>query len=106
MAEPVHLTDATFDEYIKTHPYVVVDFWASWCMPCRAVEPVVKDLANKYEGKVAFAKVNADENPEKMKEFGIMGIPTILFFKEGELVDTVVGAVPKVQLDARVLKHF
>lgn len=106
MASPVPLTDQEFDAFVKGHPFVVVDFWAAWCGPCRAVEPIVKDLAEKYDGKVAFAKVDADENPQKIRQYGIMGIPTLLFFRDGKLVDTVVGAVPKAALEERVTRHL
>lgn len=103
---PIHLTDADFDKAIKEHPYVVVDFWAEWCAPCRAIAPVVEDLAKRYEGKVTFAKVNSDENPKKVQEFMIMGIPTILFFKGGKLVDQVVGAMPRNAFEERVKRHL
>ncbi|OGS48596.1 MAG: thioredoxin [Euryarchaeota archaeon RBG_16_68_13] len=103
---PIHLTDADFDTAIKEHPYVVVDFWAEWCAPCRAIAPVVEDLAKRYEGKVTFAKVNSDENPKKVQEFMIMGIPTILFFRGGKLVDQVVGAMPRNTFEDRVKRHL
>lgn len=106
MAEPVHVTDQQFDTFIQENPLVVVDFWAVWCGPCRAIEPIVKDLAEKYDGKVTFAKVNADENPMKIRQFGIMGIPTLLLFKGGKLVDTIVGAVPKATLEKHIQKFL
>ena len=106
MATPVHLTDQEFDAFTQSHPFVVVDFWADWCGPCKAIEPIVEDLARKYDGKVAFAKVDADRNPVKLRAYGIMGIPTLLLFKGGRLVDTVVGAVPKAMLEARIVKHL
>lgn len=104
MAEPIHITDQQFDAFVQEKPIVVVDFWAIWCGPCRAIEPIVKDLAQKYDGRVTFAKVNADENPTKIRQFGIMGIPTLLVFKGGKLVDTIVGAVPKSVLESRIQK--
>lgn len=106
MAELAHVTDAEFDGFVESHPFVVFDFWADWCGPCKAIEPSIKELAAKYTGKVTFAKVNADENPMKIRQFGIMGIPTLLMFKGGALVDTIVGAMPKTQLEARILKHL
>ncbi|MBI4416698.1 MAG: thioredoxin [Euryarchaeota archaeon] len=106
MAAPVHLTDQEFDAFVAKHPLVVVDFWAEWCGPCKAIDPIIKDLAEKYDGKVAFAKVDADENPVKIRMYGIMGIPTLLVFKGGKLVDSVVGAVPKATLEARLQKHL
>lgn len=105
-AKPIHVTDADFDKVVKEHPYVVVDFWAEWCGPCKAIEPTIADLAVKYDGKVTFAKLNSDENPRKVQEYMVMGIPTILFFRNGSLVDQVVGAMPKPALEARVKKHL
>lgn len=104
--KPIHVTDAEFDNFVKQNPYVVVDFWADWCAPCRAIAPTVEELAKKYAGKVTFAKVNSDENPKKVQEFMIMGIPTILFFKGGKLVDQVVGAMPRNAFEERVKKHL
>ena len=106
MAAPVHVTDQEFDAFVERHPLVVVDFWAVWCGPCRAIDPIVEELAKKYDGQVAFAKVNADENPTKIRAYGIMGIPTLLLFKNGTLVDTIVGAVPRSTLEARIAKHL
>ncbi|HEY7589133.1 MAG TPA: thioredoxin [Thermoplasmata archaeon] len=103
---PIHVTDADFDRVIKDHPYVVVDFWAEWCAPCRAIAPIVEDLAKRFAGKVTFAKMNSDENPRKVQEFLIMGIPTILFFKSGKLVDQVVGAMPRNVFEERVKRHL
>ena len=103
---PVHLTDSDFDRFVKENSYVVVDFWAAWCRPCLAIAPIVEELAKKDAGKVAFAKVNSDENPKKVQEFMIMGIPTILFFKAGKLVDQVVGAMPRNAFEDRVARHL
>ncbi len=104
--QPLHVTDAEFNKVVKEHPYVVVDFWAEWCAPCRAIAPTVDELAKKYAGKVTFAKVNSDENPKVVQEFMVMGIPTILFFKAGKLVDQVVGAMPRNVFEERVKKHL
>ena len=104
--KPIHVTDAEFDKIVKENPYVVVDFWAEWCAPCRMIAPTIEELAKKYDGKVTFAKVNSDENPRTVQQFMIMGIPTLLFFKAGKLVDQVVGAMPKGPLEARVQKHL
>ena len=104
--QPIHVTDAEFTKVVKEHPYVVVDFWAEWCAPCRAIAPTVDELAKKYAGQVTFAKVNSDENPRTVQEFIIMGIPTILFFKAGKLVDQVVGAMPRGVFEERVKKHL
>lgn len=103
---PIHVTDSDFDTVVKQNPYVVVDFWAEWCAPCRAIAPIVEELAKKYEGKVTFAKLNSDENPKKVQEYMVMGIPTILFFRGGKLVDQVVGAMPRNAFEERVKKHL
>ncbi|MEM0441420.1 MAG: thioredoxin [Candidatus Caldarchaeum sp.] len=106
ISEPVEVTDLDFDEFISKHRFVVVDFWAEWCAPCRAIAPVVKELAKQYAGKVVFGKLNVDENPRTASRFGIMGIPTLLFFKSGKVVDMVVGAVPKRTLEARIAQYI
>ena len=93
----VQLTDTNFEEEIK-EGLVFVDFWAEWCGPCRMVGPVVDELSKDYEGKAVIGKVNVDNNPDTAGEYGIRNIPTILFFKNGEVVDKVVGVVPKEQL--------
>ncbi len=104
--KPIHVTDSEFDRFVKDHPYVVVDFWAEWCAPCRAIAPTVEELAQKYAGRVTFGKVNSDENPRTVQQFMIMGIPTILFFRGGKLVDQVVGAMPRNAFEERVKKHL
>lgn len=104
--KPIHVTDDEFEKVVKEHPYVVVDFWAEWCAPCRAIAPIVEELAQKYAGKVAFVKVNTDENPMTPQKYMVMGIPTLLFFKEGNLVDQVVGAMPRGPFEERVKKHL
>ncbi len=104
--KPVHVTDDEFDQVVKENPYVVVDFWAEWCAPCKMIAPIVEDLAQKYAGKVTFAKVNTDENPKTPQKFMVMGIPTLLFFKAGKLVDQVVGAMPRGPFEERVKKHL
>lgn len=97
--------DSNFDTEVLQSPVpVLVDFWASWCAPCRSVAPIVDALAEAYEGKIKVGKVNVDENPAIPARYGIRGIPTIMLFKEGKLVDQVVGAVPKTQLEALVNK--
>lgn len=92
----VELTDANFDEIVLgSDKPVMIDFWAEWCGPCRMVAPVVEEIHNDYDGKAVVAKVNVDENPNISMKFGIRNIPTIVFLKNGELVDKSVGAVPK-----------
>jgi thioredoxin 1 len=85
---------------------VVVDFWAEWCGPCRAIAPVLEQLATTYAGKMRVAKLNVDEQPRTPMKFNVRSIPTMLFFVDGKHVDTVVGAVPKPALEARIQKHL
>ena len=92
----IDVTDATFDEVVmKSDKPVIVDFWAEWCGPCRMVGPIVKEISQDFEGRVVVTKLDVDSNPEVSGKFGIRNIPTILFFKNGEIVDKQVGAVPK-----------
>lgn len=103
----VELTDANFDEMVlNADKPVLVDFWAEWCGPCRMVGPIVDELHGEYEGKAIIGKVNVDENPGVSAKFGIRNIPTVLFFKGGEIVDKQVGAAPKTaysgKLDAQL----
>jgi thioredoxin 1 len=98
----LQITDASFKELIATGKPVVVDFWAEWCGPCRMIGPVVEELAKEYEGKVIIGKINIDENSEVTDEFGIRSIPTILYFKDGQLVDKVVGATSKTNLETKL----
>ena len=101
--ETVHLTEENFDAAIGREPGVMlVDFWAEWCGPCRAIAPVLEDLARESHGKVTLAKVNVDENPGLAARYGIRSIPTILFVKQGKVSDQVIGAVPKAKLQAKL----
>ena len=107
MAKAVEITDSNFDqEVLKAETPVLVDFWAEWCGPCRMVGPVVEELAGDYEGKVKVGKVDVDTNPQISMKYGIRSIPSLLIFKDGEVVDQIVGAVPKPhlqkQLDAQL----
>jgi len=105
MSEAVELTDDNFeDQVLKSNKPVVVDFWAPWCSPCRMVSPVVEELATDYAEKLKVGKLNVDENSKTASQFGIMSIPSILFFKDGKLVDQVIGAVPKSALKEKVDK--
>ncbi|NCB67396.1 MAG: thioredoxin [Bacteroidia bacterium] len=95
-------TDENIKEAIQSGKPVVVDFWAEWCGPCRMVGPVVEELAKEYDGRVIIGKLDVDENVETPNEYGIRNIPTILFFKDGQVVDKQIGAAPKAALVAKV----
>jgi thioredoxin 1 len=98
-------TDANFDqEVLQSDIPVLVDFWATWCAPCKAIAPLVDTVADEYAGKVKVGKVNVDENQATPGKFGVRGIPTLILFKGGAIVDQIVGAVPKSQLDALLAK--
>jgi thioredoxin 1 len=101
----VTLQDATFDkEVLKSDVPVLVDFWAVWCGPCKAIAPAVEELAKQYKGKVKIAKMDVDEHQQVPQQFGIRSIPTLLVFKGGRVVDTIVGAVPKSKLEESLKK--
>jgi thioredoxin 1 len=102
-ASTVHLTEQTFDETLSTHEgLLMVDFWAEWCGPCRAIAPVLDDLVREASGRVALAKVNVDENPGLAARYGIRSIPTILLVKQGKVVDQVIGAVSKARIKEKL----
>ena len=95
MAAPIKVTDETFALAIEAQPLVVVDFWAPWCGPCRTLGPVIDRLADQYEGRVTFANLNVDENAETSLRYRVQSIPALLFFRDGNLVDRTVGALPQ-----------
>jgi thioredoxin 1 len=102
MAKAIEITDANFDEVIKSEQPILVDFWAEWCGPCKMVGPVVEELASDYEGKAIIGKLDVDSNPNTSMRFGIRSIPTLLVFKNGQVVDKQVGAVGKNVLSQKI----
>jgi len=103
---PVKLTDADLDQAIQRFPLVVVDCWAPWCMPCLMVAPVIAELAEAYQGKIVFGKVNVDENSETAMKYGIRSIPALLVFQDGKVVDQIIGAQPKQALEPQLTKYL
>ncbi|MCX6826915.1 MAG: thioredoxin [candidate division Zixibacteria bacterium] len=105
MSKPIEVTDGTFEqEVMKSDKPVVVDFWAAWCGPCKMVAPILEEVATEYDGKLKVAKIDVDANSKIASQYGIMSIPTLLFFKGGEMIDQVIGAIPKAQLINRLNK--
>jgi thioredoxin 1 len=103
----LQFTDANFDtEVVKSNQLSVVDFWAEWCGPCRAIGPVIDELSKEFAGKVKVGKVNVDENPQISMNFGITSIPAILFIKNGQVVDKLVGAQPKANFVKKIEQHI
>jgi thioredoxin 1 len=107
MADMLHVTEDTFKtEVLDSSEPVLVDFSAVWCQPCKMLDPIVKQLAGEWDGKVKVVKIDADENPNLVMQFGVMGIPTLLFFKGGEVQERITGYMPKDKLVARFSPHF
>jgi thioredoxin 1 len=96
-----HLDSNTFDNFIKSHKVAVIDFWAEWCAPCIMLAPIIEELAKDYP-QVGFGKVNSDENQDIAARYGVMSLPTVIFFKNGEPVDEVIGAVPREEIEIRI----
>ncbi len=96
-----HITDSQFDtDVLQANIPVLVDFWAEWCGPCKSIAPMLEEVAAEYQGKVRIVKINVDDNPETPRKYGVRGIPTLMLFKDGEVVQTKVGALTKAQLTA------
>src|SRR5512146_2883193 len=107
MSSAMAVTDSDFAQEIEKHEgLAVVDFWATWCGPCRMVAPILDQLAAEYNGKLKVTKLDVDANPSTAMRFNVRSIPTILFFKNGKLVDTIIGALPKAKLEARIQQHL
>ncbi len=106
ITEPIGLTDSNFANEISKYPIMLVDFWAPWCGPCRMVSPIIEQLSREYSGKVAFGKVNVDENQRIAASFGIQSIPTLMIFRNGKAVDVMVGALPKAQIEMKLKQQI
>jgi thioredoxin 1 len=101
----VHVNDKNFAvEVLQSDLPVLVDFWATWCGPCKSVSPIIDDLSKEYSGRVKIAKLNVDENPATPSQYGVRGIPTLILFKGGKILEQIVGAVPKTRLTALIEK--
>ncbi|MHB1224741.1 MAG: thioredoxin [Gemmatimonadaceae bacterium] len=107
MSNVLAVTDGTFAAEVEQHAgLVVVDFWATWCGPCRMIKPIVEQLATDYVDTVRFTSVDGDSNQRTMARFGVRGLPTLLFFQHGRVVDSIVGAVPRARIEERLRAHL
>jgi thioredoxin 1 len=106
MNKPVNVTDSTFKETVQNHALAVIDCWAAWCAPCRMIAPIIEELAQKYAGRILFGKLNVDENQQVSMQYQIMSIPTLLVFKNGKLVDRIIGALPRQLLEPKIVQYL
>ncbi|HYZ65946.1 MAG TPA: thioredoxin, partial [Nitrososphaeraceae archaeon] len=106
ISKPIVLTDSNFREEVSKYPLILVHFWAPWCGPCRMVSPIIEQLASEYAGRVAFGKLNIDENQLVTKSFGIQSIPTMMILKNSKVIDISVGALPKAQIQVKIQQHL
>ncbi len=107
MAQPIHITDGSFqEEVMKSDVPVVIDFWATWCGPCKLIAPIMEEMAEEYDGKAKIGKVDVDNNQQIAVQYGIRSIPTVLIFKDGELKENIVGAVPKKQIVEKLEQYL
>jgi thioredoxin 1 len=106
ITDPIVLTDSNFASEIAKYPIMLVDFWAPWCGPCRIVSPIIEQLSREYSGRVAFGKVNVDENQRIAASFGIQSIPTLMIFKGSKAVDVIIGAMSKAQIEMKLKQQL